>query len=339
MSEGLAGMDIGHMDLDAGLMHRGDGIPKGIAVVGVCPGIEDDAVVILERLMNPVNQNALMIALEDVAGNPELCGTFLNLAVDVFQRDTTIGIRFPNPGQVDIGSMQDQNLFHRANTPLLVLTVGSCQHLFHRGCILCLGAGGFADDGRGTPLADNHLRHRLELRAEHGIRKGQVALLPALEGILDFGEVGMKSAHSVDAKAALHRFKHLPHSLRVVERTEGTGIQMPEIDAGDQPVVHPAQLQHLLQRTQLVDFAHRLRAEVDVTQPLLIQSGISSAQSILGKLQCLLAADLCTGAGMNHHPLGAHRAGGLRALEDVPDAGGALFFFQTGQRDIVGRMQ
>ena len=28
VAEGLTGVDIGHMDLDAGLMHRGDGVPK-----------------------------------------------------------------------------------------------------------------------------------------------------------------------------------------------------------------------------------------------------------------------------------------------------------------------
>ena len=56
VAERLAGMDVGHVHLDAGLVHRGDGVADRVAVVGVGTRVDDDAVKEVERLVNFIDQ-------------------------------------------------------------------------------------------------------------------------------------------------------------------------------------------------------------------------------------------------------------------------------------------
>ena len=54
--------------------------------------------------------------------------------------------------------------------------------------------------------------------------------------------------------------------------------------------------------------------------------------------QRLLPALLAAGPGMEHDPPPAHRLDGGAALQNIVDAAQALFFFQAGHADVIGRV-
>ena len=51
------------------------------------------------------------------------------------------------------------------------------------------------------------------------------------------------------------------------------GVEMAKVDAGDQAAVQGAQLQHLVQVSQLVDLPHGLRTQGDVAKALGVTGG------------------------------------------------------------------
>ena len=69
MAEGLARKNVGEMHLDDRHAGGANGIVKGDRGVAVGAGIEDDAA--RRRLLNPVDENALVIALPEIDGEAE----------------------------------------------------------------------------------------------------------------------------------------------------------------------------------------------------------------------------------------------------------------------------
>ena len=130
----------------------------------------------------------------------------------------------------------------------------------------------------------------------------------------------MKAAHPLIPQQLLHVLEDRLHPLWLTQCAKAAGVQVPKVDAGDQPLIQGTQGQHLFQVAQLVELAHRFRAQVDVTQALLVHLPERSLQGICCQLQSLLTGNLGTGAGVYHHPLRSHCIGCPRALQDVVDA-------------------
>ncbi len=100
------------MHLDAGLLHRRDGIADGIAVVGVGACIEQDAVIIGQRAVQQVDQLPFVVGLKDVARNAQLLSQLPDALIDLLQRLFAVGARLADAGEIDVRSMQDQYFFH-----------------------------------------------------------------------------------------------------------------------------------------------------------------------------------------------------------------------------------
>ena len=71
MPEGLAGEDVGEMHLDHRQADGADGVVEGDRGVAVGAGIEHDAARRAGRLLDPVDQHALVVALAEIDGKAE----------------------------------------------------------------------------------------------------------------------------------------------------------------------------------------------------------------------------------------------------------------------------
>ena len=117
------------------------------------------------------------------------------------------------------------------------------------------------------------------------------------------------------------------------------GIQMAEVDAGEQPLVQGAQLQHLVQVPQLIDLAHGLRAQGDVGKPLAVTGPDHLGQGFEGDLLGLPPGPLHQGPGVDHHPLRPHPGGRLTGGGDIPDGLLDGLRVRVGQVDEVGGVE
>ena len=81
----------------------------------------------------------------------------------------------------------------------------------------------------------------------------------------------MEALHALLPYLIFHGQQNVLVVLRPADAAQRAGIEVAEIDAGQQAVIQPAQLHDLLQRAQLVKLAHNLRADDDVPQMGLIQ--------------------------------------------------------------------
>ncbi len=93
--------------------------------------------------------------------------------------------------------------------------------------------------------------------------------------------------------------QHLRHAVKdsgIIrlgpDAAQRPGVEVAEVDAGGDASVHPAEGQHLLQRAQLADLSHRLRAEGDLGKARFIQRvlrpfRVSSAFSRAASRLCL----------------------------------------------------
>ena len=114
---------------------------------------------------------------------------------------------------------------------------------------------------------------------------------------------------------------------------------MSEVDAGEQPPVQLAQLQHLVQVAQLVDLAHGLWAQGDVPKALIVAGGHGLAQRLLGDVQGLPPGALEQGPGVEHHPGGPHPPGGLAGGGDIADGLAPHLRVRVGQADEIGGVE
>ena len=70
----LSLMNVGQMHLHRRQADRRNGVPDGIAVMGVGSGINHDSVLGAVGLMDPVDQRSLMVGLKNFKLNPQLLG-------------------------------------------------------------------------------------------------------------------------------------------------------------------------------------------------------------------------------------------------------------------------
>ena len=69
-------------------------------------------------------------------------------------------------------------------------------------------------------------------------------------------EVAVELGSPLCPQYLLYPIQHPGKCLLPVVCPQGAGVQMPPVDAGDQPLIQGTQLQHLVQISQLVDLAH-----------------------------------------------------------------------------------
>ena len=123
-----------------------------------------------------------------------------------------------------------------------------------------------------------------------------------------------------------------------LDAAQGAGVQVPEVDAGRDALIHTAQGQHLVQRAQLAHLAHRLRAEGHVGKARLIQCFHGTAHGVQRFFKGRFPALLAAAAGMEDDAFSAQRPAHRRALQQVLDAVQPLVLFQAGHADVIGRV-
>ena len=112
MPELLARVHVGEVHLHHRDADRGDRVPDGDAVVGVGARVEHHAVVFGARRVEPVDDGALVVGLEHVARKALRLGVRHDLPVDVVDPLGPVDARLPHAHQVEVRSVDDQNLFH-----------------------------------------------------------------------------------------------------------------------------------------------------------------------------------------------------------------------------------
>ena len=108
--------------------------------------------------------------------------------------------------------------------------------------------------------------------------------------------------------------QRMPEIFGRMKRTQSACMQMPKVQARDQPFVQFAKCNGLNQIADLVDFAHALRAKGDRAKPLCIQFTHCTAEQRFDALDGVHPLALSLNTGMEDHPLGAHP---LRSLRPV----------------------
>ena len=149
----------------------------------------------------------------------------------------------------------------------------------------------------------------------------------------------MESAGPLPAQHLLHSVQHTAVGLLPVVRTQGTGVEMAEINTGHQPLVQRTQLQHLVQIPQLVDLSHGLGTEGDVTEASLIASFHHRLQRGDGNVHGLTAGALHQGAGMDNHPPRSHPVRRQTGGGDVADGLVQTLRVGIGQIDEIRRVE
>ena len=114
--------------------------------------------------------------------------------------------------------------------------------------------------------------------SELGFGKGTVPFFAAL-GILDAGKMHMEPPGTLIPQCLGHAVEDGGIIGLGLDAAQRAGVQVPEVDAGRDALIHTAQGQHLVQRAQLAHLAHRLRAEDHVGKARLIQCFHGTAQT------------------------------------------------------------
>ena len=149
----------------------------------------------------------------------------------------------------------------------------------------------------------------------------------------------METAGPLCPQHLLHPVQHPGKRLLPVVRPQGAGVQVAEVDTGDQALIQGAQLQHLVQIPQLVDFSHGLRTQGDVPEACSVAGGDDLPQGGSGSLQGLMPAALHQCPGMDHHPLRPHPGGRQAGPGDIADGLFQDLWIRVGQVNKVRRME
>ncbi len=95
VAERLASVDVGQVGLDDGESGAGDRVAQGVAVVAERAGIEDHAVDLAPRGMEPADQLAFDVRLEVDDVDVGLGGMSPQVGEDVGEGFATVDLRFP----------------------------------------------------------------------------------------------------------------------------------------------------------------------------------------------------------------------------------------------------
>lgn len=107
--EGLALEDVGKVDLD----HRQVGAAQRVVDrdrgMGIGAGIDDDAGRAAARLLDPVDELALVIRLAEVDGEAQQSGPLVAGFLDIAQGFAAIESRLAHAEQVEVGAVEDKD--------------------------------------------------------------------------------------------------------------------------------------------------------------------------------------------------------------------------------------
>ena len=87
--------------------------------------------------------------------------------------------------------------------------------------------------------------------------------------VLYTGKMAMKRLHPLSSKRMFHFIQYRKKIRLYLKAAQRPGIQVAKIHTGDEAVVHKTQFQRLRQGSQLIDFPHGFRAEVNVRKAIL----------------------------------------------------------------------
>ena len=119
----------------------------------------------------------------------------------------------------------------------------------------------------------------------------------------------MKALGLLCAQNGLHPVQHPRRLLQALQSPQRAGVEVAEVHAGQQPFAHGGELQDLLQVPQLIELAHGLRAEEDISVPLVVAPAAEHTEGRLGGGQSLFPGALLQGPRVDHHPAGPHPPG------------------------------
>ena len=112
-AERLARLDVGQVHFNERDMARGQGVAQGDAGVGVGRGVEDDeGDLVFYRLLHPVHQFVLGIALEEADAMAGGLGLAAETRIDGLQGVVAVVLRLAVAEQVQVGSVDDQQFSH-----------------------------------------------------------------------------------------------------------------------------------------------------------------------------------------------------------------------------------
>ena len=225
----------------------------------------------------------------------------------------------------------------RAQARLRGCTKTSLKKSLHCFRILCLRTGALTDDDRRKPTLGQQLHQGLGFGAKLSLGKGPVPLFTAL-GILDAGKMDMELPGPRIPQRLPDAVKDSGIIRLGADAAQRPGVEVAEVDAGGDAAVHPAEGQHLLQRAQLADLPHRLRAEGDLGKARFIQRVLRPLQGVQRFFQGSFPALPAAAAGVEDDPPAAQRPAERRALEQIVHAVQPLFLVQAGGADIVRRV-
>src|SRR5262249_17091891 len=97
VAEALARVDVGDVDLDHRNAGREDGVEDRDRGGGVAPRIEHDAHRLLARLLDPIDQRALVIRLAKLDPKAEALGRLAAQPLDVGKRGVSVFFRLAGP--------------------------------------------------------------------------------------------------------------------------------------------------------------------------------------------------------------------------------------------------
>src|SRR6266850_2970718 len=110
MSELLPGMNIRKMYLNSGYSSRDNRVPKGDTGMRVGCCVQDDHIELPFRLLNPAYQLPFNIRLSKLNFRPQLFTSLPHLRLDVAQCSLSIDFRLALAQQIQIWTIQKQDL-------------------------------------------------------------------------------------------------------------------------------------------------------------------------------------------------------------------------------------
>ena len=145
----------------------------------------------------------------------------------------------------------------------------------------------------------------------------------------------MEVCGPVSAQDLPHPVQHPDAGFQTIVRAKRAGVEVPKIDAGDQPFVQSAQLQHLVQIAELVDFSHGLRAEGNMPKSQAVADGNDLGQRFPGNVQRLPPGTLHQRPGVDNHPARPHPVRHLTTSDDIANGLFQGCLVRVGQIDKV----
>ena len=108
----VARVDVGDVHLHDDALKRLDGVDDGDRGEGIGGRIDDDGVRASARLLDQVDQLALVVRLVKGQRQRKPRGGLLAALLDLRQRGRAIDMRLAHAEQIEIGSVQNYDAFH-----------------------------------------------------------------------------------------------------------------------------------------------------------------------------------------------------------------------------------